>query len=213
MTLKVVISDFDGTLVESAGIKDEAFHALYSDEAPEHLDEIMAYHKAHNATLRFEKFRHIHERILGKPYTEADAARLSARFSELVFERIVAAPPVPGLKAFLEAVAGLPLYLVSMSPDEELARILAARHLDCNLAGVYPGSWQKAAAVRDILAREGAARGEAVYLGDTDEDRQVAEAVGVPFIGRDSGRLIRGDCPIYANLHGIVAHLKTLRAA
>ncbi|MCH8883980.1 MAG: hypothetical protein IIA41_10865 [SAR324 cluster bacterium] len=67
--------------------------------------------------------------------------------------------------------------------------------------------------MRDILAREGAARGEAVYLGDTDEDRQVAEAVGVPFIGRDSGRLIGGDCPIYANLHGIVAHLKTLRAA
>ena len=91
MTLKVVISDFDGTLVESAGIKNEAFHALYSDEAPEHLDEIMAYHKAHNATLRFEKFRHIHETFLGKLYTEADAARLSARFSELVFERIVGA--------------------------------------------------------------------------------------------------------------------------
>lgn len=211
MILKAIISDFDGTLVESVGIKDEAFHALYSAEAPERLDEIMAYHKAHNATLRFEKFRYIHREILGRPYDEAERTRLSQRFSELVFDRIVAAPAVTGLNEFLETVGSLPLYLVSMSPDEELARILAARQLDRRLAGVYPGSWSKPAALQDILDREQIMAEEAVYLGDTDEDRSAAEAVGVRFIGRDSGRPIGGAWPVFPDLTGIVRHLKALQ--
>lgn len=212
MTLKVVISDFDGTLVESVGIKDAAFHALYSSEAPERLDEIMAYHKAHNATLRFEKFRYIHTEILRQPYDEAERARLSQRFSEFVFDRIVAAPAVIGLEELLETVRGLPLYLVSMSPDEELARILTARQLDRHLAGVYPGSWSKPAALQDILDREQVMAEEAVYLGDTEEDRAAAEAVGLSFIGRDSGRPISGAWPVFSDLTGIVGHLKALQA-
>ena len=50
MELKTIILDFDGTLVESVGIKDAAFEALFS-EYPEHLECIMAYHLSHGRLL------------------------------------------------------------------------------------------------------------------------------------------------------------------
>jgi phosphoglycolate phosphatase-like HAD superfamily hydrolase len=213
MALRAVILDFDGTLVESVGIKDEAFRALYAEEAPERLDEIMAYHTSRNATLRFEKFRHIDEAILGRPHTAETAARLAARFSDLVFGRICAAPAVAGIDALMRACEGLPMHLVSMSPDGELARILAARGLDRRLAGVYGGSWRKAEAIADALAREGAARAEAVFVGDTDEDRLAAEEAGVAFVGRDSGRPIGGRWPVHPDHAGVAREIAALRAA
>ena len=60
---RLLILDFDGTLVESVGVKDEAFALLFKD-FPEHLDDIMQYHISHNATIRFEKFEYIFNNIL-----------------------------------------------------------------------------------------------------------------------------------------------------
>ena len=100
MRFKVILLDFDGVIVESVGIKDQAMRALFQD-VPEHLNQIMDYHLAHNATIRFEKFKYITERILQKPYPKEEEARLSKRFSELVFQKIVACPFVEGSLDFL----------------------------------------------------------------------------------------------------------------
>ncbi len=69
MNPRAIILDFDGTIVESVGIKDQAFEALF-DQYPEHFDEIMQYHLAHNATIRFDKFKFIAENILHINYTD-----------------------------------------------------------------------------------------------------------------------------------------------
>ena len=39
-----------------------------------------------------------------------------------------------------------------------------------------------------------------MFIGDTPEDRLAAEAVGVPFLGRDSGKDIGGAVKVYSNL-------------
>ncbi|MEF2230138.1 MAG: HAD hydrolase-like protein [Pseudodesulfovibrio sp.] len=189
--IKTVIFDFDGTLVESVGIKDDAFAALFV-EYPGRLDEIMDYHRANNHTIRYEKFEHIHRNILGLEYTDEDRDRLSRRFSALVFERIVACPWVAGAGDLLALGAEHPFYLVSMSPREELLSILEHRGILGCFKAVYASEWTKTDAIRDILAAEGIDPLAAVYVGDTPEDQAAAEAAGVQFIGRDSGRPLKG---------------------
>ncbi len=198
---KVVILDFDGTLVESVGIKDEAFRTLYADE-PDHLPAIMAYHLDNNHVLRFAKFRHIAETILGRPYGDADRDRLTARFSALVKQAIAEAPEVAGTTAFLADMGGrAPLYLLSMSPDEELREIVAARGLSGHFKDIYGGRWTKAEAVRDILAREGAAPDDAVMVGDSPEDHAAAVETGIAFVARDSGKPFPPDAgPVAADM-------------
>ena len=193
MRLKVIILDFDGTIVDSVGIKNAAFMELFKD-FPEYLDEIMAYHLSHNATIRFEKFEFIYTNILTQPYGEDIKENLSRRFSNLVFDKIVGCPFVEGALEFLEFfVRIMPLYLVSMSPKEELNRILLSRGLKRYFKKVYPSNFTKTAAISDILQAEALQPGEAIFIGDTNEDYLSAIEMGVFFVGRNSGKSFQSD--------------------
>ena len=185
---KVIILDFDGVIVESVGIKDRAFYELYQGY-PDHIDAIMSYHLAHNATIRFIKFKYISENILGRTYTPEDERLLSNRFSDLIFKEIVACPYVPGALEFLESFHGkLPMYLVSISPQAELMRILENRNLTRYFFEVFSSDWKKIDAIKHILHKENIENTQAVFIGDTYEDYQAALATEVAFVGRDSGK-------------------------
>jgi phosphoglycolate phosphatase-like HAD superfamily hydrolase len=193
MRPKVIILDFDGTIVDSVGIKNAAFMELFKD-FPEHLDEIMAYHLSHNATIRFEKFEFIYNNILTQPYRKDIKESLSSRFSNLVFDKIVGCPLVVGALEFLEYFGKIvPLYLVSMSPREELNRILAARNLEKYFKKIYSSDFTKTTAIGDILQTEGFQPYEAVFIGDTNEDYLAAESMGIFFVGRNSGKSFQSD--------------------
>jgi len=201
--------DFDGTIVESVGIKDDAFRELFRD-FPGHLDRIMSYHLANNATIRFEKFKHIYKNILKLPYTDAIREDLSKRFSDLVFKKIVECEYVEGAIEFLEYFKRiLPLYLVSMSPVDELDRILNARNLKDYFKDVYSGTRKKTDTIRDILLRENAKGDEAILVGDANEDYLAARSAGIVFIGRDSKKqFYDANVPIYRDLQEILNHLR-----
>lgn len=204
MALRVAILDFDGTLVDSVGIKDRAIEELFADR-PE-LPAVMAFHLAHNHMIRFEKFRRIVTEILAEDYTPDREAELLATFSDLVAHAIAEAPEVPGASELLDALgaAGVRTYVVSMSPKDEFAGILEARGLAARFAGVYTHPWTKPDAVCDILKRECADPDEAVMIGDAPEDASAAEACGVPFVGRDSGKAFPPEVTVLPDLVGVL---------
>lgn len=185
---QTVILDFDGVIVESLGIRDDAFRELFKDY-PHHLSAIMNYHKSNDAIIRYEKFRVIYEEILEVPYTAEVSTRLGVEFSKLISEKIVACPYVKGVPEFLEEFSRHHLlYLVSVNPAEELKSIVRARQLDRYFSEIYPYPWSKVDAIRDILRRNAYLAKEAVFIGDSPEDFDAAQMVGVDFIGRQSGR-------------------------
>jgi phosphoglycolate phosphatase-like HAD superfamily hydrolase len=188
---KVIILDFDGVIVESVGIKDRAFIELYQGH-PDHIDAIMSYHLAHNATIRFIKFKYISENILKRTYRLEDERLLSNRFSDLIFKEIVACPFVPGALEFLKNFHGeLPLYLVSISPQTELMRILEKRNLTRYFFEVFSSDWKKVDAIKHILHKENIQNTQAIFIGDTYEDYQAALATEVNFVGRDRGKPVK----------------------
>jgi len=192
MRFKVILFDFDGVLVESVGIKDNAFVSLFK-EYPEHLAEIMDYHLSNNATIRFEKFKYITENILGLRYDEETEKRLSKKFSSLVFKNIVNCPHVRGAKEILDFFRDrVPLYLASVSPTDELDDILEARKLKAYFKKIYAVPWIKTEAIQDIMDREGVTPQDIVFVGDSYEDLKSAQSTGIFFIGRDSGKSFHG---------------------
>jgi phosphoglycolate phosphatase-like HAD superfamily hydrolase len=192
MRFKVIIFDFDGVLVESVDIKDLAFKRLFK-QYPQHLDKIMDYHLSNNATIRFEKFRYITERILGKRYDEEAEKSLSNKFSSLVFKSLVDCPYVPGAKEILDCYWGkIPLYLASVSPADELDEVLEAKKLKRYFKRIYAVPWIKKEAIRDIINREDVSPKDIVFIGDSYEDFEAAQSTGIFFIGRNSGRSFHG---------------------
>ena len=138
---KTIVFDFDGTLVESVGIKDQAFVYLFSG-FPEQFPAIMDYHLAHNAVIRFDKFKHIYEEILKQEFNETIQQDLSQRYSRFVKERVIACPAVEGSQEFLTIFAQrVPLYLLSVNPLEELKDILNARGLQDYFKDIYAHPW------------------------------------------------------------------------
>ncbi len=201
MKFKVIIFDFDGVLLESVDIKDFAFKTLFKDY-PEHLEEIMDYHLSNNATVRFDKFRYITEKILGKSYDKETEKRLSKIFSDLVFKSLVDCPFVNGAKEILDFLQDkIPIYIASRSPDDELDKILEIRKLKKYFKKIYAVPWIKTDAIRDIRERENISLENIVFVGDSDEDLQVARSTGVFFIGRDSGKSFHeASIPIFKDM-------------
>lgn len=206
---QAIILDFDGVIVESVGIKDDAFRELFK-EFPHHLDAIMTYHLTNNAIIRYEKFKVIYEEILGLPYTAEVSTRLGAQFSKMIFEKIVLCSFVKGAEELLKEFQRQALfYLVSINPLQELKAILAAKKIDHYFSDVYAYPWGKSDAIREILRRNDFLEKDVVFIGDSPEDFQAAKMVGIDFIGRQSVRSWEGKgCLVFNDLQEIANYLK-----
>ena len=206
---RVVILDFDGVIVESLGIKTQAFRDLFSDY-PQHLDQIMSYHLAHNAISRYIKFEYIVTNILDEAYDAKRKKELGARFSKLVCQKVIECPYVAGAEEFLQFFSSkVPLYLASASPQEELKVITKARGIDRYFKGIYGTPWEKPDVIRKVLLEEKVVPEEAIYIGDSKEDYAVAQKTGVPFIGRINEESFDNlGIPVYQDLFGIKGYLQ-----
>lgn len=183
--IDAVVFDFDGVIVESADIKTEAFRALFADGHPGLADEIVAYHLSNEGISRYDKFRHIYAEMLNEPLSHEQEIALGDRFSELVFEAIIAAPFVPGAVEFLQAnPASRPLFIVSGTPEEELRLIARTRGVDGYFKEIHGTPRKKPELVEGILERYGFSRDRVAFIGDADSDRKAAHATGLRFIAR-----------------------------
>lgn len=206
--LRVLILDFDGVVIESNAVKTQAFQHVFA-RFPEHTEAIMAFHHAHVSLSRFAKFEHLLA-LMGRADDAALQADIAADFSRRVLEGMMAVPLVPGAETLLRKVKPrLPVYLASVTPEAELALILAKRGLAHWFRDVYGcPPWTKPDAIRDVLAREGVKPRDALLIGDSAEDQRAAQITGVNFLARDSGLSFDAPAPLcFADLNEITQHL------
>ena len=149
--LRGVFFDFDGVLLESAGIKTDAFRDLYSGLA-ELLPRILEHHRQNLGVSRFRKFEWVHRELLGKPLSDAERISLGERYSELVLRRTLTCPEVPGARELLSALAGRTRsFVVSATPQEELELIVERRELAPYFDEVRGSPEVKESILRDLL--------------------------------------------------------------
>ena len=183
--IKAVIFDFDGVIVESAGIKTSAFRKLFEPDYPEKVDTIVDYHIRNMGISRFVKFRHIYENILKLPLTVIEEERLGRKFSGIVFEEIIEAPFVGGAREFiLKNQEKYMMFVVSGTPDEELRDILKLRKISDLFKEIHGTPASKPQIINGILKRHSLREEEAVFVGDAESDMRASEETGVHFIAR-----------------------------
>jgi len=188
VNLKAIVFDLDGTLLESAEIKTEAFGELFR-EYPQHRGEIIEYHLAHEGVSRYVKFRAICRDILKQPLDQAEEVRLGIEFSRLIAKKMAACPLVSGARAFLERVAArYKCFIASGTPHEELCMIVAQRGIEKYFSEWHGAPWSKEDVLRGILERHALIPLEVLCIGDSMSDLQAARAVRVPFVGRAKRR-------------------------
>ena len=203
--LKVVALDFDGVIIESNDIKDRAFSEIFL-EYPEQYEKMMAYHFAHNAVDRHQKFRYFVNEILKLQNNAALVGELSNRFSEITKQSIIECPYVKGALSFLDyAHNKYPLYLISATPQEELDAIVQARDLKTYFKGIFGAPLRKSDTIGKIMLSENASPSETLFVGDSPEDLKTASRLGIHFVARKSSRDL-----LSSPLHTVVNDLGSL---
>ena len=189
MRWKAVFWDFDGVILDSVNVKTEAFAQMFKQYGPEAEKAVVNYHLAHGGVSRYEKFRYYYEKILGFPITEDEVTHLGKVFSQLVLQKVIDSPYVPGAKDALELLKKekVPCFVVSGTPEDEMNHIIDAKSLRIFFEEVHGAPRTKTIILKDVLARQKYHPKDCLYLGDAMTDYEAAISVGVFFHGIVSG--------------------------
>jgi beta-phosphoglucomutase len=204
--ISTIILDFDGVILESVSVKTEAFRTLFSF-VPDHVEEIVQFHKDNGGMSRYDKFRYIYTNILKENLSKDRFEELSEKFAAIVFNEVIKAPFVPGAQEFLKTFySKIPLYVISATPEEELNQIIQKRDLSHYFRKVFGAPRKKTECISDIKKITGFSPEFVLFVGDAKNDYEAAKAAGIRFIGR----IKPGDENRFEGLTGIDALIPDL---
>jgi len=190
---KVLVFDFDGTLVDSNPIKRRAFERCFETFADKR-QEILEFCCGNPHIPRGEKFRFVFERILHRPYTAQMEAQLHQQFEAQTTQQIVEAPTIPGAERFLKTTQNTHrLFLLSSTPHAILLEILRQRGWQSHFDQIRGAPVKKAGWLKTLCRREGLTPRQVLFFGDTEEDANAATQAGCSFVSVRNGWCGGGD--------------------
>ena len=179
-----LIFDFDGVIIESVEIKNQAMARIFEDD-PQHTAAILDLNERMGGISRVVKFQEVYRTILHRSVTQAELDAHAVRFRRLVIDEVIACPWVPGALEFLtKNSTSRPLFLLSGTPHLELEEVVDARNLRQYFTEVHGSPPGKPETVRSILTRHNLAVRDVTLIGDAPLDQEAARATGIEFIGR-----------------------------
>jgi phosphoglycolate phosphatase-like HAD superfamily hydrolase len=181
---ELFVFDCDGVILDSNGIKSQAFFDVVRRFGQERAERFVAYHKLHGGVSRQEKFKYFVAEILA--VGRADQASLEHELVEayglICREALLKCSMIPGIQAFL---ASLPTkirnYVVSGGAQTEVRDVLRERRLDPFFSLILGNPKSKQENMQHLL-ESGALQGRGAYFGDARLDMELARQFGLDFV-------------------------------
>ena len=182
---KVFFFDFDGVIVDSLGIKAEAFGNLFEEHGQDIVRKVIDYHLNNGGVSRYEKFKYYYSNLFGKEITPEIINRLDKRYSSLVMEKVVAASAIDGVMDFIKRLKnkGKLCFLISATPEKEIRKIVRLRKIEGIFKEIVGSPKKKVENLRYLLDKYDIKPEEAVYFGDARSDYEAAVQNSVDFVG------------------------------
>lgn len=194
--IKCVSFDFDGTLVDSNGIKKEAFFeiTLPWDASGEVVAEV--YERWPRAD-RYEKTRKIAEGLINRKLLPEDSSveswgvRLANDYTARVESAITNGAEMPGASQILKELseAGVLLFINSATPIEPLRRLLDLLQWTHFFRAIYGAETSKADNLRSIALQSDAVMNEIVHVGDQPDDLRGTQLCNCHFVAMAAGNV------------------------
>ena len=183
MGIRSIVFDFDGTLIDSNGLKYDAYFELFPDQE-RHAQIIRGV-----LSESFEQTRYvILEEILRRlgvedhTYMKREVSKLAERYNDIVVAGAKVCPEKAGAEQALKKFAPMyRLYVNSTTPDASLKEIIRFRKWDGYFRGVFGYPHKKPETLLRIMALEKLRSDQVLVVGDGESDRKSAAENGCPF--------------------------------
>lgn len=184
MSLKCLVFDCDGVILDSVPTKTKAFARLAEPYGAEARDRFVMFHKTHGGVSRYRKFAWFFQEVLGREITEEESKEWGRLFSEYSLDEIKRCPLIEGIEDVLTTWKGrLPMCVCSGTPTEELVQVLKLRRLDGFFDSILGSPPAKAEVLANIVRDMKQDPADVLMVGDASTDRDAAEKVGTLFYG------------------------------
>lgn len=183
-----IIFDFDGVLADTNPIRIEGFAKLFKEYPPEQVDEIIAFANANGGLSRFKKIRYFFNEIRKESLSNKELSGWAEKYSDIVKQDVINAEAVEGAVEFLTGFNECHNFaLISGSEERELRDVCRQRKIDRYFVMILGSPSTKEENIHELFKRMPWQKEESVFVGDAVNDYTAAKAVGLGFIGRNSG--------------------------
>jgi phosphoglycolate phosphatase-like HAD superfamily hydrolase len=181
---KIIFFDFDGVIKESLDVKTNALVKLFEPFGNDIAERVRKHHLENGGMSRFDKFP-VYLSWANTLSTANTVNSYCEQFSELVFQGVVDAEWVPGVKEYIEKKYGQQiLIVVSATPQQEMENILDALEFKKYFTAVFGSPASKKVAIKESLFKYKATPEECLMIGDARADMEAAAYNNVPFLLR-----------------------------
>lgn len=181
-TLKTIVFDFDGTLIDSQKMKLEAFYQLFPPDQC-HQKIVMDVLSEVPEESRYVILASILNRMnFNTDHLEAKVQQLARDYDHIVVQGAINCREKPGATSLLQsAFNNYHLYINSNTPKDSLLIIVKHRGWLDYFTGIYGYPYGKEASLREIIKLEQVNPCEVIVVGDGKSDQLSAENVGCNF--------------------------------
>jgi len=182
--IQAIIFDFDGTIVDSENIKQEAFKNLFR---PFDLQDKVDVTKG--GKDRYDKIRYYYKKLLNHNLSWNQLECIANNYHDMTFEKIVNAPYIEGAMEFIKACdLHITMFVVSGTPTDELINIMIKRKITKYFQEIIGSDDYKLTLIKGLLAKYHYDPDRVIYIGDKLEDYGDAKKAGIKFFGITHGK-------------------------
>ncbi|EAJ0360547.1 HAD family hydrolase [Campylobacter lari] len=183
--IKNIIFDFDGVILDSVGLKTQAFVELFKEFPENKVKELLEFHLKNGGISRYHKIQYFFENIIHREISDGEILKYAKKYSKLTKEKLSNSKYI--IKETFDFIEKnqmcYNMHIASGADEQDLLEICDKLKLSQYFLSIHGSPVKKDILVKNILISNNYQNKETILIGDSVNDFQVALENNIYFYG------------------------------